>query len=297
MFLNAIKELTTKNPDYQQVLENYVWEAYRQDLYDGDITTRTFVSKRSRKVFAELKVKEAGVIAGMEESKWLLDRLGIRIRKAVKDGKETKSGAIIMKLEGSANEILMVERTLLNLIQRMSGVATSTAKMVKKIPKNIKLLATRKTLWGMMDKKSVAIGGGATHRLHLSDAALIKENHLILADDWKKGLKKVFKKSNKLRFVEIELETTREVEHFLKIYEDLKGKVKGKVVIMLDNFKPADIKQVVLKLKKAGVYVELSGGINERNIKNYCIKGVTAISSGSITTKAPNLDISLSIIK
>ncbi|MBU0727116.1 carboxylating nicotinate-nucleotide diphosphorylase [Patescibacteria group bacterium] len=298
MFFNAIQELILKNPAYKKAVQFYVWEAYKQDLDKGDVTTKYFVPKRRRKITAELVTNQGGIMAGMYEAEWFLKKIGIKILKKIEDGSVIKPGDVVLKVSGSANKILSVERTLLNLIQRMSGVATSTNRLASKLPKNIKLLATRKTIWGLMDKRAAALGGAATHRLNLNDAVLIKENHLALTDNWKKSFKKVLKKNLKIRFVEIEMESNEEVDYFLEVYDELKKEfsIKQKIVVMLDNFKPDEIKKAVPKLKKAGIHIELSGGISERNISSYVIKGISAISSGAITTKAPNLDISLNIV-
>jgi len=170
--------------------------------------------------------------------------------------------------------------------------------MVSKLPKTIKLLATRKTLWGLLDKRAVVVGGGGTHRLSLSDAILVKENHITLSKNFKKSLKSALKKVTKTRFVEIEFETLEQVENFIELYEKLKKVTKGnqEVAVMLDNFTPAQVKKIVKPLKEAGVHVELSGGINEKNISRYNIGGVSAISSGAITTQAHNLDMSLNVV-
>jgi nicotinate-nucleotide pyrophosphorylase (carboxylating) len=295
-FMNAASELTCKNRVYREAMELYIWGAYLQDLNKDDITTKYFVPKKRKKVIARIILNENGVLAGIEEAEWFLDHVGIDIIKSRKDGTKAKKGDVIMKIEGKAYLILAAERTLLNLLQRMSGVATATNRLASKIPKNIKLLATRKTLWGIMDKKAVVIGGGGTHRLNLSDAVLIKDNHLALSMRLKKELKKVFKKTKRSRFVEIEFDNIKDADSFLEIFGILKTKGQ-KIVVMLDNFSLPDIKKIVPKLKKAGLYTEVSGGINEKNIKKYCIKGVTAISSGAITGKADCLDISLSITK
>jgi len=295
-FLNAAYELVLKNPTYKKAVQLYVWQAYLQDLGKGDITTNLFIKNKKKKVIAEIVANREGVIAGINEAEWFLKQLGIKVLERFKEGEVVKRNDIILKIEGSIQKILTAERTLLNLIQRMSGVATATKKLSSKLPKNIKLLATRKTLWGLLDKKAVALGGGATHRLNLDDAVLIKDNHLDFEMDWGSGLTKVLK-NKKVRFVEIELENIDQIHDFLVVYDRLREKIHPQkpVVVMLDNFRPADIKRVIPQLKQAGLTIELSGGISERNIEKYCIKGVTAISSGAITGRAKNLDMSLNI--
>jgi len=296
-FMDARLELKPKNKVYSKALNIYILEAFYQDLPKTDLTTRIFLGRASKIVIAKIIANEEGVLAGIQEAEWFLKKFGIKIVKAKKDGTFLQKGAVVMEISGTASHILGVERTLLNLLQRMSGVATKTKKMVARLPKGIKLLATRKTLWGLLDKRAVVIGGGGTHRLGLSDAILIKENHIALAKSFKKSLKAALKKVSKVRFVEIELETPKQVEEFLGIYEKLKKVTKGskEVVVMLDNFTPAQIRKVIKPLNKAGLFVELSGGINTRNISRYNIGGVSAISSGAITSQVHNLDMSLNI--
>lgn len=295
--MNFAKELNLKNPVYKKAVELYVWRAYLDDVGKGDITTKYFISKKRQKITAEVVINESGILAGVQEAEWFLKKLGIKIIKKSKDGESIKSGQIIMDLNGPAHKILKSERTLLNLLQRMSGVATTANHLSSQLPKSIKLLATRKTLWGLLDKRAVTVGGGGTHRLNLSDAVLIKENHLSLSSNLKKDLRRVIKKSKKAKFIEIELENLNEVMDFIMIYDQLKKEltIKKQIVVMLDNFSPDTIKRAISLLKKSDVLIEVSGGINKDNISKYAIKGVSAISSGAITTKAPNLDISLNI--
>ena len=294
MFLmNVAEKLNLKNPAYKKVVKLYVWQAYLNDLSKGDITTRYFVPKRRQIVTAKVIVKEAGILAGIMEAEWFLKKLGIQIIQKKKEGTKVKKGEVIMRLKGCTERILASERTLLNLLQRMSGIATMTNRLASKLPKSIKLLATRKTLWGDLDKRAVSVGGGGTHRLNLNDAILIKDNHIALANNLEKRLKKVFRKAKRIRFIEIELENLKQVLKFVKICKKIKP--SDRTVVMLDNFSPSNIRKAVLILREIGVLIEISGGINEKNIKKYSIKGISAISAGSITNKATALDFTLNI--
>jgi len=222
----------------------------------------------------------------------------IEIVKSKKDSAKIKKGEVILEIQGRASSILAAERTILNVLQRMSGIATKTKKMVSKLPRSIKLLATRKTLWGQLDKRAVALGGGGTHRLNLSDAILIKENHIKLSRNFRKSLKSALKKLSKVPFVEIELESEEQVNDFLGTYYSLKKVVKDRkgVVVMLDNFTPAQVKKFIKPLRKVGVAVEVSGGITEKNISRYNIAGVSAISSGAITMSPEHLDMNMQVL-
>lgn len=298
--MDASSELNLKNKTYLKALDLYVWQTFKQDLSNIDLTTQTFLgTKASKKITASITTKKEGILAGILEAKWFLKRMGISIIEMKKDGDLIKKEMVILKIKGKASDILAAERTLLNLIQRMSGIATKTKNFLKLVPKSIHLLATRKTLWGYLDKRAVAIGGGGTHRLNLSDAILIKENHITLSSNFEENFKSVLK-SRTARFIEVELESIVQVKGFLKIYESLKIKrelkrYKNKIIVMLDDFKTSEIKKIIQPLKKAGLIIEVSGGINEKTISRYTIKGVDAVSSGALTMTAAHLDMSLLI--
>lgn len=296
-FMDAHTQLRVTNKTYLKAVHLYVWEAYQMDNTGSDVSTRAFLGTGRKTIRATIRANDDGILAGMQEVAWFLKKLGLRIVKAKKDGAKLRKGENILEIEGRTSTILSAERTLLNLLQRMSGVATKTKRLSSKMPKGVKLLATRKTLWGLLDKRAVTLGGGGTHRLHLGDAILIKENHIALASNLKRSLKRVFVRASTVRFAEIELESPKEVEGFLGIYKKFKKKLRDGdgIVVMLDNFTPSDVRKVIKPLAEAGIFVELSGGINERNISRYNIAGVSAISSGSITTQAHNLDFSLQV--
>lgn len=299
MLMDATSELNHKNKLYLKALKNYIWEAYQQDTPENDITTKNFLGPSKKKIQAYVKANQAGTLSGMEEAKWFMEKIGVRILSSGKTGQKIKKGDIILKIEGDRNKILGAERTLLNLLQRMSGIATKTRKMSEKISKSIKLLATRKTLWGLLDKKAVSDGGGGTHRLNLSDAILIKDNHIALSENFKDGFFKIFAKSKFARFIEIEIESKVQMDEFLKTLSSLKKKTlikKDKIIVMLDNFKPLQIKKYLPILNKAGVMIELSGGINEKNISQYNIPGIAGISSSAMTMSAQPLDLSMEMI-
>lgn len=294
MILDASKELRLSRSAYKKAVNLYVWQAYLNDVGKGDVTTQLFIRNKRKIVTAKITAKESGVFAGLMEVEWFLKKLSIQIVNKINEGVRFRKGDVILQLKGRADRILGAERTLLNLLQRMSGVATATNELAAKLPKSIKLLATRKTFWGDLDKRAVVVGGGGTHRLNLNDAVLIKENHLALSPDWRKSFKKVFKHSKKVRFIEVELENLKQIFKFIELYDFLK--TPKNLVVMLDNFKPSDIKKALMILP-SGVLVEVSGGISGANIKKYAFKGVSAISSGAITNKMTALDLSLNIIK
>ena len=281
-------------------LETFVWKNYQLDVLTGDVTSTFFLDEKARKkvVTATITAKEEGILAGMQEAKWFLKKVGIRLISPMKEGAWLKKGDVVMQLKGKAADLLAAERTLLNLLQRLSGIATKTKMLASTLPPHITLLATRKTQWGVLDKRAVAVGGGGTHRLGLFDAILVKENHIALTSDFEKSLLSIFRHSKRVRFVEVELETKTEVSNFLSIFESFKKAhpaLTKNIIVMLDDFKPTDIKAVLPALKKAGLLVEASGGINEKTIARYCLPGLDALSSSSITMAAKHLDLSMRV--
>lgn len=290
--MNAILELNTGNPNYVNEIKAYIWSAYLSDMKEGDITTEIFL-KENRVIQAKVIAKESGVFAGLIELDWFLSQCKIHINSCKKDGDKFQPGETILEIQGLSHAILAAERTLLNLIQRMSGIATKTNQFVQKSKNNIQILATRKTFWGDLDKRAVAIGGGGTHRLNLNDAILIKENHIKLSSNLEESLLRCIKAANHTRFVELEVENLEEVFKLIEFFQ--KHLIPKNFVLMLDNFNPQDIKIAIEALKPFELKIEVSGGINESNIQDYCIEGVHYISSGSITNKAHALDLSLLI--
>ena len=194
-----------------------------------------------------------------------------------------------MTITGDAGNILTCERTALNLLTRMSGIATQTNSLVKKIPKKTKLYATRKTAPGLryFDKEAVEIGGGKKHRLTLDEMVMIKDNHIAIGNSLLSLIKKAKKKYKKF---EVEVENTQDAILAAK---------EGATIILLDNFTPAQIKKTIQVLKnqklRKKVLLEASGGINSKNISKYGQTGVDIISVGSITNSIKGIDMSLEI--
>jgi nicotinate-nucleotide pyrophosphorylase (carboxylating) len=201
-----------------------------------------------------------------------------------------------MRLVGDAQAILSVERTMLNMLSRMSGIATKTRNLTEKLKKakvTARIAATRKSAPGLLyfDKKAVALGGGDPHRLHLDDMVLIKDNHLAIVGGVEEAVKKAKAHSSFTKKIEVEVTT---------IQDALKAAKAGADVVMLDNFSPKQAKEAGEKLQKAGfasVLLEVSGGITSENLLEYASAQVDVISLGELTHSAKALDISLEIIK
>ena len=259
-----------------------------EDIGFGDITTEGVF--RGEKVRAVMTAKEDGICAGLIFSIRVFHLLtGVNVLKAIGEGERFKKGDIILEIEGGADAILKGERLALNLVQRLSGIATLTRVFVERLEgTNIKILDTRKTTPGFrfFEKYAVRVGGGFNHRFALYDMVLIKDNHKRVAGGVGKAIRRVREKVGPAYKIEVEVESLEELEEVLKWDVD---------IVMLDNFSPQMVKEA-LKLIKGRVKVEVSGNITLENIRDYALDGVDFISSGSITHSARWLDISMKIL-
>lgn len=252
--------LTVKNKFYRDFLENIFNLLLKTDISQGDVTSNKLF-KDDFTVKAVIIAKANGIIAGAEEISYLLKKFKIETISK-KDGKSTRKGEIIMVLKGKIKTILKLERTILNILQRMSGIATFT----KKIKSKARIASTRKTLYSYLDKKAAYIGSGLTHRLNLNDGILVKENHLKYAKPCKNAI--------------------IEVNNVKQALESVKYKP---IAIMFDNMSADQIKKSI-KLLPKNIIFEASG---IKDIKKY--QFVDVISLGSLTKNSHVLDMSLII--
>jgi len=280
----------------ESVLEEKFRRFVEEDVGHGDITT-LFTTPWGATAEAEVVAKEKGMIAGMEEAATFLESFGLQARTIVSDGSRVKQNTRILAIMGDARTLLSIERTLLNIISRMSGIATATNRLVEKVGQagyKARVACTRKTAPGLsyFDKKAVIVGGGDAHRWGLDDMVLIKDNHIAIAGSVKKAVERVREKVSFSKKVEVE------VSHMDDVLEAAKA---GADIIMLDNFTPKQVKDAVHLLKKNKlrdkILVEASGGITEQNLLRYAAAGVDVLSLGEITASAKALDISLEITK
>jgi nicotinate-nucleotide pyrophosphorylase (carboxylating) len=279
----------------RRILEMKLRKMLAEDIGQGDITTSLIVSENCN---AEAKViaKEPGITAGIEEAKILLESLGLRVKTLVSDGEKIKTKQALMEIAGEARTMLSVERTLLNLLSRMSGIATTTRRLVEKVQKaglETRVACTRKTALGLLyfDKKAVLVGGGDTHRLHLDDMVLIKDNHIAVAGSVEVAIRRVRERVSFSKKVEVEV---------TKIDDVLVAAKSGVDIIMLDNFSPKQIEKAIKSLKETGflgkVLLEASGRITAENIMSFASTGVDIVSLGEITDNPKTLDMSMEII-
>lgn len=273
---DAGDELTPKNQLYADFVSRYLFA-------DGhDVTTKALIGT-DQKMTARIVKKSPGISCGIEE-----------ILHFIPNARVSKDDNVVIELNGNARDILALERTCLNLLMRMSGIATFTRKMVDLAGPDVLLVPTRKTLWGLLDKRACHAGGGGTHRLDLHDAILIKDNHLSLLDyDIEKALKMAFKSCFGVRFVEIEVETRKDATTAHNVFKKLHFGVPA--AIMFDNMAPSEIRAVLDEIGETDVLFEASGGITGRNLKEYAETGVDVISMGELTMNAPALDFSMEV--
>ena len=277
------------------VVEAAIRSFLAEDLGYGDITSNVLVdselSGRGRVV-----CKESAVVAGIAEALVVLELAGCQGTAGASDGDRVKPGALILSAKGPARALLGVERTLLNLLSHMSGVATATADFVSTAQngsgRKIRIAGTRKTLPGLryFEKRAVQLGGGDMHRLRLDDAVLIKDNHLALAGSITKSVRKAKDTVSFTKKVEVEVTTPDQAVEAAKAGAD---------VVLLDNMTPKEVERSVAMLKAENlrdrILVEASGGIRKENLASYAKTGVDVISVGAITHSAAAVDMSMEI--
>lgn len=259
----------------------------REDIARGDITSSLLSDKKIR---ARIVSREKGIVAGLRFTRMLFVMSGCNVRVLKKDGSQIRRGQAVLEVSGSAKRILGCERTALNLLSRMSGIATATNNLVERIKNTgAHLYSTRKTAPGLryFDKKAVEIGGGKKHRMTLSDMIMIKDNHIAVEGSLQVLIQRARKKFRKF---EVEVETEKDAVLAARM---------GASIIMLDNFTVPQIRKTVFILKREGlrdsVKLEASGGINSGNIIKFARSGVDMISVGSITNSAKAIDFSLEV--
>ena len=260
-----------------------------EDIGNGDITSKLLQKK---KIVAEIITREDTIVAGTKFVRDIFALKKCKTRIYKKDGNMAKTNQTILEISGNAGDVLTCERTALNLLSRMCGIATQTnnlKKQIKSTGSKSKVFATRKTAPGLrfFDKEAVKIGGGEKHRMTLNEMIMIKDNHLAV----EKSIEDILRKAKKTRGrIEIEVESQRDAILCARLGAD---------VIMLDNFSPDQINKTIKKLTdlklRNKVVLEASGRINLKNIKKYAKTNVDMISVGDITNSVNGTDLSLEI--
>lgn len=278
----------------KHLLKEFIENALREDIGDGDHSSLSCIpASATGKV--QLLVKESGILAGVEVAQTIFKQVepGIKIEQFLTDGTKIKPGDIAFTVEGSVHTLLKTERLVLNVMQRMSGIATQTNEYVNKLKGlKTKVLDTRKTTPGMrmLEKAAVKIGGGENHRMGLYDMIMLKDNHIDFAGGIEKAIlsvKKYLADKGKDLKIEVEVRNMDELNEVLR--------VGGIHRIMLDNFDIPTSRKAVERIN--GQYeIESSGGITLDSLRDYAETGVDYISVGALTHQIKSLDLSLKAI-
>lgn len=277
--------------EFKEKLLQFVDEAIKEDVGPGDFTTLSTIAPEKQGE-AQLLVKESGIIAGIEVAKEIFLAIDptVQLEILLKDGDQVQYGDIAFRMKGAIHTILKGERLVLNVMQRMSGIATQTAKYVAAIAgTKTRVLDTRKTtpLLRFLEKRAVELGGGVNHRFALYDMILIKDNHVDYAGGIRQAVEAAlqYKQDHQLHIpIEVEVRNFDELKEVIAI-----GKVDR---VMFDNFTPAQVEEAVA-LVNGQLVTEASGGITLDTIADYAHAGVDFISVGALTHSVKSLDLSL----
>ena len=272
------------------LIDKYILAALREDMTSGDITTDSIL--KDEKAEVNLIAKDKGILAGLDVFKRVFEILDedVTFEFYFSDGDEVENKDLVGKIRGRAKAILEGERTALNFLQRMSGIATYTKKMVDALDsEHVKILDTRKTTPNMriFEKYAVTLGGGYNHRYNLSDGIMLKDNHIDAAGGIREAVEKVRSLNPFVKKIEVE------VENFDQVREALKAKAD---IIMLDNMEIGEIREACKIINKKAI-IECSGNISLGNINSYRDLDIDYISSGAITYSAGVLDLSMKNLK
>jgi len=291
-------------PLSRQTVAPLILRALWEDLGRGDVTSRALVPTSAR-IQARIIAKASGIVAGTQVGRWVFEAVDRRIRcKCLRrDGQPVRRGQTIMKFQGPAHGILAAERTALNFLGHLSGVATLTSQFVRQArPSRAKIMDTRKTLPGLrvFEKYAVRVGGGQSHRRGLDDAVLIKTNHLLAYSGQRTAYRNAIKQTVQAakrkargKFVEVEVRNLAEFKAALEAKPD---------AILLDNWPMSRMRHAVNLLNaerstlNAVPLLEVSGGVTLANVRAIARTGVDRISIGRLTHSAPALDVSLEVI-
>ncbi len=277
----------------KELINDLIALAFSEDVGDGDVTTLSTIPAEE-KGKQRLIIKEEGILSGVNIARMVFEQFdpSMKMTVFIEDGSHVKPGDIAFEVEGSVRSLLQTERTMLNIMQRMSGIATITAKYQDRLKGlKTKVLDTRKTTPGMrvLEKEAVKTGGGANHRMGLHDMILIKDNHVDFAGGITKAVeaaKKYCKETGKELKIEVEVRNTDEIKEALAAGVDR---------IMLDNFTPERTREAV-KLINGATEIESSGGITLETLRDYGECGVDYISVGALTHSVKGLDMSFKAV-
>ena len=267
-----------------------LYEFLKEDAYPEDVTSKIV---RGIKAEGVILAKSDGVVAGLRYVVPFLEGLGFTVYPSIKDGEEFRRGETILTVRGDGELMLGVERVVLNLLMRLSGIASATREMVLKVKQvnpSVRVAGTRKTTPGLrlFEKYAIEVGGGDPHRFGLYDAVLIKDNHIALLGSVREAVRKARELNSFTKKVEVEV---------VNLGQALEAVEAGADAVLLDNLSPVEVKAIVGELRSRGWsgIIEVSGGINPDNVVDYALAGPDVISSGYLTHSVRAKDMSLEV--
>jgi nicotinate-nucleotide pyrophosphorylase (carboxylating) len=300
-------KLTLDNPQYLRTLESIAGTLLSEDREPRDLTVSA-LDLATTPVCARIVAKEGGVAAGLPEARWLAERAGAQATTLKEDGDLLQAGDALLEIRGTSLALLSLERVCLNLLQRMCGIASTTRfwqANARCFSPSAFVVGTRKTPWGLLDKRAVHCGGGGTHRLGLGDAILIKNNHLAMLDSREakavpQALERVWPRRAGAAFVEVEVRSLEAARLAAETFARLQAEgAAPPCLILLDNMTPAETGRVVEDLRAHSLWdrvlLEASGNITAEAAGPYAATGVDAISAGALTHSVRALDLNQKI--
>ncbi|MGC2330917.1 MAG: hypothetical protein WA581_05665 [Candidatus Acidiferrales bacterium] len=296
--------LTLDHPEYRDTVRAFTEGLLRADLAPRDLTVAALgISGGHQK--ATILARDGGVAAGLAELAFLLQARSIVATLETQDGEAMRPGDVLLRAEGDEMQLLALERVGLNLVQRMSGIATAIRCLQERAKRQCpatRIVGTRKTPWGLLDKRALHLGNGGTHRLGLGDAIVVKNNHLALLapreeDAAPIAIERAWAFRENSAFIEVEVRgeagARAAAEAFRRAQEDAAEEYP--CLLMLDNMTPDQVGLILDVLRRENLWdhvlIEASGGISESNVEAYAARGVDAISIGALTHSARALDI------
>jgi nicotinate-nucleotide pyrophosphorylase (carboxylating) len=296
--------LTLENAAYCREVRTLIELLVKTDLAPEDLTAKA-LRLIDRHAIAAIMAREGGVAAGLAEFAFVLRSKGLAVEFKKHDGDPIAAGEVLMQAEGDESRLLALERVGLNLLQRMSGIASTSRCLQERLRRKsfaTRIVGTRKTPWGLLDKRALHLGNGGTHRLGLGDAIVIKNNHLALLADREEdaapvAIERAWQLRTESAFIEVEVRGEEAARVAASTFRRLREETGEEYpcLLMLDNMTPAQIATILEMLRRDNLWddtlVEASGGITETNVETCAATGVDAISIGALTHSARALDI------
>jgi nicotinate-nucleotide pyrophosphorylase (carboxylating) len=296
--------LTLENLEYSNAVRIFLNVLVKADLSPADLTAKA-LGMKDRPARAAIVARDAGVAAGLAEFAFLLRSQGVTVRFEKQDGAAIQPGDTLLSTDGDESKLLALERVGLNLLQRMSGIATAARCLQERASRKssrTRIVGTRKTPWGLLDKRALHLGNGGTHRLGLGDAIVIKNNHLALLarreeDAAPISIERAWKQREHAAFIEVEVRSEAAARAAGETFRRLREEAAEEYacLLMLDNMPAHQAGAILEMLQRENLWddtlIEASGGITETNVEAYAALGVDAISIGALTHSVKALDI------